>query len=148
MRITVQFSIYLINKPGVLVQVVSAIADAKVNIVALTIVDSHENGVLRVVADNPDRMRQVLAKLNLPTHETEVLAIEMPNRAGALSSVLQHLAEEHINIEYAYVTAGAPGGKTTGILRVSNLIHASKVLTPKIERDLSHTSFRSTPTRH
>jgi len=123
----------------------TAIAEAKVNIVALTVVDSHEHGVLRVVGDNPAHLRAVLTKLNFPTHEADVLAIEMANRAGALATVLHTLGKEHINIEYAYVTAGAPGGKTTGILHVSDLNHAAKILTPKGEQ--ATPTFRTRPGR-
>ncbi len=107
---------------------VGAIAEAKVNVMALTVVDAQEHGVLRVVADEPEKLRGVLRKLNLPMHETEVLAVELSNYAGALASVLATLAKEHIDIHYAYVTAGAPGGKTTGILHVNLLGHAVKAL--------------------
>jgi hypothetical protein len=131
MQIVTQFSVFLINKPGVLAQVVGAIAQAKINVVALTIVDAHEHGVLRLVGDNPDPLRQVLRQLNLPMHETAVLSIELPNRPGALAGVVVSLAAEHLNIEYAYVTAGAPGGRTTGILKVDNLPKAQKVLKAK-----------------
>jgi len=134
MRSATQISVFLVNKPGVLAQVVGAIADAKINVVALTIVDSHEHGVLRLVGDDPERLRQVLAQLNLPMHETEVLLIELPNRPGALASVALDLAEAHVNIEYAYVTTGAAGGKTTGIFKVDNLIKAGKALLAKPQR--------------
>lgn len=140
MRTTTQFSVFLINKPGVLAQVVGAIAAAKINVEALTIVDAAEHGVLRVVGDKPERLRPVLAQLNLPTHETQVLAVELANRAGALATVLGVLAEEHINIEYAYVTAGAPGGKTTGVLRVSNPEQARKVLEKRLKREEERSS--------
>ena len=128
MRTTVQHSVFLINKPGVLAQVLEAIAEAKVNILALTIVDAQEHGVLRVVGDNPERLGKVLGQLNLPVHETFVLIVELANRPGALVGVVSRLAKEHVNIEYAYVTAGAPGGKTTGILKVDNLLKAGKLL--------------------
>ena len=134
MQIVTQFSVFLINKPGVLAQIVSALAAAHINVQALTIVDSHEHGVLRIVGDQPESLRAALTKLNLPTHETDVLSVELANRAGALAAVLQTLAEEHINIDYAYVTAGAPGGKTTGILHVNPLARATKVLEAKFKR--------------
>ena len=134
MRIVTQFSVFLINKPGVLAQIVGSLADAKINVQALTAVDSHEHGVLRIVGDDPAALRAALQKLNLPTHETEVLSVELSNRAGALAAVLQTLAEEHINIDYAYVTAGAPGGMTTGILHLNPLGKATKILESKLKR--------------
>ena len=62
-----QFSVFLVNKPGVLAQVTGALAGAKVNLVAVTLVDSQEHGVLRMVAEKPEAAREVLRKLNLPT---------------------------------------------------------------------------------
>lgn len=143
MRITTQFSVFLINKPGVLAQVISAIAEAKVNVEAMTVVDAHEHGVMRLVVDRPENVRPVLAKLNLPTHESEVLAVELGNHAGALATVLRTLAQEHIDIDYAYVTAGAPGGKTTGILHVSQPAKAVKLLETKAARTTDKSAFRA-----
>ena len=123
-----QFSVFLVNKPGVLAQVTSALADAKVNLVAVTLVDSQEHGVLRMVAEKPEQARDVLKKLNLPMTETEVLCVDLPNRPGALADVATQLGREHININYAYVTSGAPGGRTTGVFKVADQAKALHVL--------------------
>ena len=123
-----QFSVFLVNKPGVLAQVTTALADSKVNLVAVTLVDSQEHGVLRMVAEKPDEARTVLKKLNLPLTETEVLCVDLPNRPGALADVATQLGKEHININYAYVTSGAPGGRTTGVLKVADQAKAVHVL--------------------
>src|SRR5437773_1669298 len=123
-----QFSVFLVNKPGVLAQVTSALADAKVNLVAVTLVDSQEHGVLRMVAEKPEQAREVLKKLNLPMTETEVLCVDLPNRPGALADVATLLGKEHININYAYVTSGAPGGRTTGVFKVADPKKAEHVL--------------------
>lgn len=123
-----QFSVFLVNKPGILAQVTRALADAKVNIVALTLVDSQEHGVLRIVDEDPNETREVLKKLNLPMTETDVLCMELSNRPGALADVAQLLGENHININYAYCTSGAPGGKTTAVLKVADPKKAERVL--------------------
>ena len=123
-----QFSVFLVNKPGVLAQVTGALADAKVNLIAVTLVDSQEHGVLRLVAENPQAAREVLKKLNLPMTETEVLCVDLPNRAGALADVAGMLGTNHININYAYVTSGAPGGRTTGVFKVADQAKALHVL--------------------
>ena len=68
-----QFSVFLVNKPGVLAQVTGALAAEKINLLAMTLVDSQEHGVLRMVIDNAAQARDVLKKLNLPMTETEVL---------------------------------------------------------------------------
>lgn len=123
-----QFSVFLVNKPGILAQVTGALAKAKVNLQAMTLVDSQEHGVLRLVADDAAKARQALAQLNLPMTETEVLRIELSNRPGALADVATLLGEHHININYAYCTSGAPGGKTTGVFKVADLKKAAHVL--------------------
>ena len=127
-RTATQFSVFLVNKPGVLAQVTRALAEEKLNIVAMTLVDSQEHGVLRFVAENEGAARDVVKKLNLPMTETEVLVLELSNRPGALAGVAGLLGENHININYAYVTSGAPGGHTTGVFKVADINKSIKLL--------------------
>jgi hypothetical protein len=124
----IQFSVFLVNKPGILAQVTRALADEKVNIVAMTLVDSQEHGVLRLVGEEPKIARAVLAKLNLPMTETEVLCVDLPNQAGALAEVATVLGTNHININYAYCTSGAPGGRTTGVFKTGDQAKARHLL--------------------
>ena len=130
-RIGIQFSVFLVNKPGVLAQVTRALADEKINIVAMTLVDSQEHGVLRLVAENPTATRAVLTRLNLPTTETEVLCVDLPNQAGALADVATLMGQNHININYAYCTSGAPGGRTTGVFKAGDQAKAQRLLLQK-----------------
>ena len=127
-RTDTQFSVFLVNKPGVLAQVTRALGDAKLNILAMTLVDSQEHGVLRVVTDDVPSTRAVLSKLNLPMTETEVLCLDLSNRPGALGDIATVLGEHHVNINYAYCTSGAPGGRTTGIFKVADPKKAIHVL--------------------
>jgi hypothetical protein len=127
-RVQTQFSVFLVNKPGVLAQVTRALAEQRINIVAMTLVDSQEHGVLRLVAEDEETTRKVLKSLNLPMTETEVLAMELPNRPGALADVASRLGQAHVNINYAYCTSGAPGGRTTGIFKVADLNKARRLL--------------------
>ena len=128
MELVTQFSVFLINKPGVLAQVTRRLAQAKINVVAMTMMDSSEHGVLRLVAGDPKKARAALAELNLPTTETDVLQVDMANRPGALADVCNRLAEAHINISYAYCTTGARGGKSTSIFKVADTKKAMKIL--------------------
>ena len=123
-----QFSVFLVNKPGVLAQVTGALAAEKINLLAMTLVDSQEHGVLRMVIPDAAEGRQVLTRLNLPMTETEVLCVDLPNRPGALADVATLLGKNHININYAYVTSGAPGGRTTGVFKVADQAKALHVL--------------------
>lgn len=128
MYIAKQFSISMVNKPGVLARVLSEFAQAKINIIAMTMMDSMEHGVMRVVFAAPERAKKVLTNLNMTYSETNVLCVTLTNKSGALASVVEKLSRNHINISYAYCTAGAKGGKTSGILKVANVEKAIKTL--------------------
>ena len=128
MHIATQFSIFMVNKPGILARALSEFAQAKINIVAVTMMDSVEHGVMRVVFAAPEKAKEILAKLNLPYNETSVLCISLANKSGALAAVVEKLSKSHINISYAYCTAGGKGGRTTGVLKVADVKKAMKVL--------------------
>ncbi len=128
MESVTQFSIFLPNKPGVLAQVSRQLAQARINVIAMTMMDSSEHGVLRLVVSEPQRLRAALAPLNLPVTEADVLVLEMANRPGALADVCGRLAEAHVNISYAYCTTGIQGGRTKGIFKVADTKKAMKVL--------------------
>ena len=146
MHIETQFSIFMVNKPGVLAQVLNEFADAKINIVAITMMDSVEHGVMRVVTASQEKARRVLSSLNMPSNETEVLCVNLSNKSGALAAVAQRLAEAHINISYAYCTAGARGGRTTGIIKVADVKKAMKVLkAPPAKSAKSKKNVRRSP---
>jgi hypothetical protein len=134
MNVAVQFSVFMVNKPGVLAQVLGEFARAKINIIAITMMDSVEHGVMRVIFAEPERAREVLLKLNMPCNETEVLCVELDNKPGALAAVAERLAKNHINISYAYCTAGARGGRTTGVLKVADVKKAMKILVENSNR--------------
>jgi hypothetical protein len=130
MYIATQFSIFMVNKPGVLAQVLGEFAHAKINIVAMTMTDTVEHGVMRVIFASSKKAKELLSKGNMPYNETEVLCVNLTNKPGALASVAERLAKYHINISYAYCTAGAKGGRTTGVLKVADVKKAMKVLRP------------------
>ncbi len=135
MYVATQFSIFMVNKPGVLAQVLGEFARAKVNIIAITMMESVEHGVMRVIFAVPKRAKEVLSKLNMPYREAEVLCVNLANKSGALAAVAEKLAKNHINISYAYCTAGAKGGRTTGVLKVANVKKAMRVLQQNHKRD-------------
>ena len=123
-----QFSVFLVNKPQRLAQVCQQLAAKKINILALSMMDSTEHGVLRLVVTDPEKTRECFSELNVPTAETTVLTATLPNRPGSMADVVERLASAHITVTYAYCTTGAAGGKTLGIFRVSDLKKAEKVL--------------------
>ncbi|KKM81598.1 hypothetical protein LCGC14_1328210 [marine sediment metagenome] len=130
MKVATQFSIFLVNMPGVLAQITAALAKAHVNVIALTLMDSSEHGVLRLVCEETAAARKALGQAHDHFAETDVLVLELTNEAGAFAHAAQKLADAHININYAYCTGGAPGGKTSAIFKVADLKKAMRVLSP------------------
>jgi len=125
---TKQIAVFLENKPGRLANVLLALARDKVNLTAMSVMDSHEHNVLRLIPDDLARTRQALKALGTPYSESEVLAVELRNQPGALARVCEILGAGHVNIEYAYVSSGGRNGKTYGIFKVSNSDKAIRLL--------------------
>lgn len=117
------------NKPGRLAKICAALAHEKINIRALSVMDTDERSVLRMVVDQLEPARKILTSLGTEFEVREVLAVEMENRPGALTRILERLAEEHINIEYAYASGASAPGKSLGIFHTSNPRRALQVLT-------------------
>jgi len=119
---------YLENKPGRLAKICSALAHEKLDIRALSVMDSAERSVLRFVTDDLEPTKKVLNSLGVEFATAEVIAVTMDNRPGALARILERLAEEHINIEYAYASSASAQGKSLGIFHTSNSKRALQVL--------------------
>jgi hypothetical protein len=119
---------YLENKPGRLAKICSALAHEKIDIRAISVMDSAERSVLRLVTDALDPTKRVLTSLGTEFTTAEVIAVEVDDRAGALARLLERLAEEHINIEYAYASSAGSPGKALSIFQTSNPKRALQVL--------------------
>ena len=144
-----QFSVFLVNKPGVLSQIFRELAKAKVNVTSIAMMDSMEHGVLRLVVEDPGEARPVFQTLNVPVKETEVLGVTLPNRPGAAADLCERLATKHITVGYMYCTSGARGGKSLVVLKVPNIAKAMRVLeaTKNTRRDMKVKLRRPTTNR-
>ena len=123
-----QITVFLENKPGRLANLLRALERQKVNVTGLTVMDSHEHGVLRFVANDAPRTAQVLRELGTSYTEADVLLVELRNQPGAIARLCEQLAAEHINIDYCYCSAGGRNGKTFGVFKVSNIEKAMRTL--------------------
>lgn len=119
---------YLENKPGRLAKICSALAQEKVDIRALSVMEADGPSVLRLVTDDVDKTRAVLTSLGTEYRIAEVLAVPLENRTGSLARMLERLAEEHINVEYAYVSTDGAPGKSLGIFHTSNPKRAAQIV--------------------
>jgi len=128
MRIETQFSIFLINRPGVLADITNALAKAEVNIFALSLSDSGEHGVLRIVTTDSEKTRQVLEETHDRWTETEILVVPMNNETGIFATLIDKLAAAKINVTYVYCTASESGGTTNAVVKLADPAGALKLL--------------------
>jgi hypothetical protein len=128
MEIVKQLSVFLANKPGTLANVCEELAKAGVNIFALTISDTADHSVVRMVVSDHAKALHIFEERGVLAVESKVLAIENSNKPGSLAKLATRLAKAKINIEYAYL-ATSPGAKIgLLILRVDDTKRALKVL--------------------
>ena len=128
MPVVKQLSVFLENKPGALARLYDSFARAKVNLIAISVSDTVDHAVVRMVVDAPERAIALIEHHGVLVVDNDVLAVRLTNKPGALANMAEKLAQAKINIEYAYGTAGASKTGSTIILRVNNLAKARKVL--------------------
>ena len=100
-----QISVFLENKGGRLNEVARVLAANDINMLAFCIAETTDFGLMRLIVQEVDRAVEALRNAGFAVILTEVIAIHCPNRPGALSKILESLAEEHIFIEYMYAFA-------------------------------------------
>lgn len=115
---TKQVSIFLENKAGRLADVCELLGREHLNIRALSIADTSEFGILRLIMSDPDRAVQLLREAGYSVGETEVLAVQIDDQAGGLAHVLDVLRPRNINVEYMYAFVVPLEGKAVVIFRV------------------------------
>ncbi|MGC8639843.1 MAG: ACT domain-containing protein [Isosphaeraceae bacterium] len=128
MEIVNEVTARLENKPGRLAKICSALAQEKVDIRAITVMEAEGPSVLRFITSDLDTTKKVLTALGTEHQVAEVLAVQLESRTGALAKVLERLADEHINIDYAYASAAPTQGKALGIFHTNNTKRALQVL--------------------
>ena len=128
MQIASQLALFLENRPGMLARVCDALSAAKINIYALTISDTVDHSVIRMVVSDTPKAMLLFEERGALVIDTEVLLVEASNKPGAMTAISQKLGDAGINIEYCYF-ATLPGAKK-GLLvvRVSDPRKALKVL--------------------
>ena len=137
-----EITAFLENKPGRLAKICSALAHEKVDLRALSVMDTNGRSVLRFVTDHVEETRKVLTSLGTEFLSNEVLAVEMENRPGALARLLERLAEEHINVEYAYTSASSAPSRSLGIFHTSNPKRAQQILNEAPANGSAHSPGR------
>lgn len=124
-----QISIFLENKPGTLVKITEAFTAHKVNLRAMSLADSSDFGIARIIVDNPEEIAAELTKDDYLVKSNNVVAIEIPDQVGSLNSILKLLAENGRNVEYMYGFTGKKTNSACMILRTTDVEKAEQVLT-------------------
>ena len=121
-----QLSIFLENKPGVLADVSKMLGDNSINIRGMSISDTVDHAVVRLIVDQPQKAIHLLGEHGALVVETEVLAVKLTDEPGALGKLADMFAHGEVNIEYAYGTSN--GSQATVFLRVSDTDKAVQLL--------------------
>lgn len=115
-----QISLFLENKKGRLAHVCRVLGDAGINIRALSIADTADFGVLRLIVNDPDKANKVLQEKGFIANVTDVLAIEVSDVPGGMAAALEKLEEAGIDVEYTYAFIGSNSTEAMVIIRVEN----------------------------
>ncbi|MCD6221097.1 ACT domain-containing protein [bacterium] len=115
-----QLSIFLENRLGRLLEVVSLLGENNINIRALSLADKANYGILRIIVDKRKQAAGILKGNNFSVNETDVIAAEVDDKPGGLASVLKIFVENGINVEYMYAFVEKTGEKALVVFRVEN----------------------------
>jgi hypothetical protein len=124
-----QISVFLENKSGRLAEVTKILGENNIDISALSIADTTDFGILRLIVNDPDKAEKVLKENGFTVSSTNVIAIGVEDKPGGLSKALEILDAQSIGIEYMYAFVGKKSDEALVLLRVENSSKAVEVLT-------------------
>jgi hypothetical protein len=124
-----QISIALENHPGALHRAVAELARQRVNIHGISVLDSIDQGVVRLCTSDAAQAREILGKIGLNLMEAEVFEFDLPDQPGRLAEVCRALAEGGVNIDYAYGTSHTSAKRMRVMMKASPLERAKAILT-------------------
>ena len=122
-----QLSIFVENKTGRLHSIMDTLSSAGVDITALSIADTTDFGILRVIVSDIFAAREALKSIGVVSKVTDVIAVYIAHKVGGLASVIDHLSDEGVSIEYMYAFLGRKEGKALMVLKVDDPQKAIKI---------------------
>ncbi|TMB19702.1 MAG: amino acid-binding protein [Deltaproteobacteria bacterium] len=131
MRVETQLSAFLENRAGVLAEMAADLARQGISIRALTVANLVDHAVVRLVVSEPQKALHLLGDRGVLVVSSQLVALDMPDEAGALAGVAKRLGRAGVNIEYAYGSAPVGGGRAVIYVRVSDLKKARAALAPR-----------------
>ena len=121
-----QLSVFLENREGRLDEVLKTLGENDVNIVALSLADTADYGMLRMIVSDPDKGKAVLKAAGITSMLTDVVALRVPHATGSLSKAMHEIVQAGINVEYMY--AFANGADASAVLKSDNAEKVVEVL--------------------
>lgn len=97
-----QISLFLENKPGAMEKATKVLKESGINIRALSLADTSDFGILRLIVNNADMGEKILRANGFTVRKTQVVAVEVPDKPGGLHGILEALSREEVNVEYMY----------------------------------------------
>ncbi|HSO08715.1 MAG TPA: ACT domain-containing protein [Desulfoprunum sp.] len=116
-----QIAVFLENKSGRLAEITAVLADNGINIRALSVADTADFGILRLIVDKVELAKKVLKDSGFTVGKTNVLAVEVPDRTGGLAMVLKTIEKAGINVEYMYAFVNKSGENAVLIFRFEDM---------------------------
>ena len=123
-----QLSVFIENREGRLDEVLAVIKAANVNIMSLSLADTSEYGLLRLIVSDPAKADAALKANGFSSMLTDVLVVRLDNKVGSLQSFLAALAKTDINLEYMYGLTIEKEGKASLVIKASDFAKASAIL--------------------
>ena len=123
-----QISVFIENKPGRLTEIVSSLSEKGIDIRALSIADTTDFGILRLIVNDPELAMRILKDEGVTVSKTQVIGVRMADRAGALAEVLAILRDAKIAVEYAYAFITHSKSDACVVLRVEDNESAIRAL--------------------
>lgn len=123
-----QLSIFVENKAGGLEPIINTLGKGGINIRALSIADTTDFGILRIIVDDDKKAREILKENGIISKVTDVIAVYINDRSGGLASVLDIVSKANVNIEYMYAFLGRKEGKALMVLKADDEAAAEKAL--------------------
>ena len=136
-----QISVFFENRPGVLAELTALLGEGGVNIRALSIAESRDFGVVRMIVPDPVSAAALLDEKGYSIQVVEVLAVEVTDEPGGLGRALRELAEERLNVDYLYTFMNKLSENAVIVLRIDNLDYARSVLLKRGFKLLSQEDF-------
>jgi hypothetical protein len=123
-----QVSVFAENKPGKIERVTTILAAKAINILAITISDAGDYGIIKLLLNNPEEGADALKNAGLPASLKEVVAVKVPDKPGGLAGIAQMLHLKGINVEDAYGFITDKGHEAIFVFQVQNVSHVESII--------------------